>query len=89
MQLRNPLLPPQHEIARRIRADQGFVSHVRNGHVKRITSRIIRLEDYVRQIIDPRTPVLSEVEVYLNSGGDPHLLVQQVRILGEAQRIRR
>jgi predicted XRE-type DNA-binding protein len=86
-QLSDPQLPTQARIAEAIGVDQGFISHVRHRHVKRMTDRIKKLNKYVNALLDPRPTVIAELESYLDRGGDPQLLIQQVRILGAAQRL--
>lgn len=85
--LEDPRLPRQKVMAEALKVDQGFISHVRNNDVARVTDRIIRLAEYVDKCLDPERPVREAVDGYLARGGDASLLVQQVAILEAAQRI--
>lgn len=86
-QLADPRLPRQSEIAAALGVDQGFISHVRNRQVKRVTTRIVALAKYVSKALDPHVPVQRAVTGYLSRGGDPDLLVRQLELLETAQGI--
>lgn len=86
--LRDPSLPTQKEIARETQTDQGFISHARRGELVRVTPRVERLWRYANMRLkgqDAPPFVAAAVQRYLARGGDPTLLIRQLRLLEEAQ----
>lgn len=74
----------QSELAKNSNVDQGFISRLSRGKVKRVTRRVQRVSDNVIMQINRTSipPVLERaVAAYLRSGGDADLLCRQIELL--------
>ena len=74
----------QDDIAKAAGVDQGLVSRLIRGRLKRMTSRLRRIEAYVdMRLRDQALPdeVSTAVRAYLVGGGDPELLCEQLRLM--------
>lgn len=60
--LASPQLPVQERIAKDLGVDQPFVSNARNGKLKRVTPRVIRLREYASMRIDAAAAAKSAAE---------------------------
>lgn len=87
--------PTQIDVAAACGVDQGLISRISNGKVRRWTSRIGRVSDYVdnrhnSELLGDRSvslpsDVLAMVEDYVDAGCDIDLLRRQLEILQDVQ----
>lgn len=74
----------QNSIAIRAKVDQGLVSRLKHGHLRRMTPRLLRIWKYVNTLADGRgasDDLGVAVDAYLAAGGDPQVLVRQIDLL--------